>query len=136
MFLISGIQSFLPLLEFLRKRSTQVPYTCRKCIKDQKSLKKLHINFRVLKKEDLSLAGAVSNRIIMFVYLLVVFQLVVFQPKEAPSFSRAPRDHHITAVTSNLVQSSHVEMTVVKRFKSFVLPQTPGGKTESARKEV
>jgi hypothetical protein len=48
-----------PLLEFLRKRSTQVPYTCRKCIKDQKLISEFW------KKKWVSLSRVVSNRIAM-----------------------------------------------------------------------
>jgi len=112
-----------------------VPYTCRKCIKDQ-------INFRVLKKKKKCLSRAVSNRITMFMFLLEVTQqfgktlhstLRSHEPTNGVPSSMFPDPDH-SAVTSNLVQLSHVEIAVVKRFKSLVLPQTP--ELSRMRKEV
>jgi hypothetical protein len=49
-------------------------------------------------------------------------------------YTLPPYDPDHTTVTSNLVQLSHVEIAVVKRFKYLVLPQTP--ELSRVRKEV
>ena len=133
--LISGIQkNSVPLLELLRKRSTQVPYTCRKCRKDHKNCT-LISEFWKKKKRLFLIESPCSN------YHVSIY---CFVPTENnPSFSSA-RSHQPTrfskhghpAVTSNWVQSPHVGVAAVQVFCFTTNIGVKHRHTESVRKKV
>lgn len=136
--LVVFTKNAVPLLELFRKRSTQVPYTCRKCRKDHKNCTLISV-FWKKKKRLFLIESPCSN------YRVASFQpkiaLRFHQPVPTSSFSPA-RSHQPTrfpehghpAVTSNWVQSPHVGAAAVQLGGSSLLfYHKHQGKTQAHR---